>query len=200
MTEQQQFEVSGSYYEACNCEAICPCRRINGLPGGDSTYGNCDFLLNWNIINGRCGDVDVSGQAVAMAGQYHDDEEGSPWSVYLYVSQSASDAQLAALSQVFLGKLGGNLGFTGAITRVMGVRRADIVFDHTDGKQFVTVDNVAEARLDRVVAFDGTVSCGIPGHESPGKENVSTLHLKEAELEFAYRERCGFATDFTYKN
>jgi len=200
MAEPQKFKITGSYYEACNCDAICPCRRINNLAGGLSTYGNCDFLLNWNIIAGKSGATDLSGQAVAIAGQYHDDEDGSPWSVYIYISQSASDAQFEALSQIYQGKSGGNLGFTGAIARVLVIRRAQIRFDHTAGSQFVTIDDIAAARLDHVVEFDGTVSCGIPGHENPGIENVSSLHLKEAELAFAYRERCGFATDFAYMN
>jgi hypothetical protein len=33
--EMVPWRVSGSYLEACNCEAICPCRRIGGRAGGD---------------------------------------------------------------------------------------------------------------------------------------------------------------------
>ena len=42
------WRVAGSYFEACNCEAICPCRRQGGqkLTTG-STYGVCDFALSW---------------------------------------------------------------------------------------------------------------------------------------------------------
>jgi hypothetical protein len=29
------------YFESCNCDAICPCRRIDGVPGGRSTHGVC---------------------------------------------------------------------------------------------------------------------------------------------------------------
>ena len=35
------FCVAGIYLEACNCEAICPCRRIDGVAGGRSTHGVC---------------------------------------------------------------------------------------------------------------------------------------------------------------
>lgn len=200
MADTPSFLISGSYYEACNCDAICPCRRVNGIAKGPSTYGNCDFILSWNIIKGHGGDVSLDGLAVAIAGQYHDDEEGSPWSVYIYIDEAASDAQFAALSEIYQGKMGGNLGFTGEFGRVFGIRRAKISFDHAAGKQFMAIEGLVEARLDHEVDFDGTVSCGIPGHDHPGKENVSTLHLNEAELSFAYRERCGFATDFSYAN
>ena len=35
------WRIAGSYFESCNCEAICPCRKIDGVPGGRSTYDEC---------------------------------------------------------------------------------------------------------------------------------------------------------------
>jgi hypothetical protein len=46
------WRISGSYLEACNCEAICPCRRIGGRQGGRSTYGVCLGSLSWQIEEG----------------------------------------------------------------------------------------------------------------------------------------------------
>jgi len=45
--------ISGSYLEACNCQAICPCRRIDGNPGGRSSYGECLGALSWLVEEGR---------------------------------------------------------------------------------------------------------------------------------------------------
>ena len=28
------WQISGTYFESCNCDAICPCRRIDRTPGG----------------------------------------------------------------------------------------------------------------------------------------------------------------------
>ena len=47
MSLYMPWAVSGSYYEVCNCEAICPCRRHGARKGGRSTYGTCDFALSW---------------------------------------------------------------------------------------------------------------------------------------------------------
>jgi hypothetical protein len=47
----------GSYFESCNCDAICPCRRIDGVPGGRSTYGECLGVLSWVIEDGRADEV-----------------------------------------------------------------------------------------------------------------------------------------------
>jgi hypothetical protein len=45
--------IRGSYFESCNCDGICPCRRINGLPGGRSTHGVCMGVLSWLIEDER---------------------------------------------------------------------------------------------------------------------------------------------------
>ena len=73
------WQISGTYFESCNCEAICPCRRIDGIPGGRSTHGVCTGVLSWLIAEGRVDDVDLAGQPVALAMRYSDDEPGSPW-------------------------------------------------------------------------------------------------------------------------
>lgn len=200
MELSEKYHISGSYYEACNCDAICPCRRIDGVPGGRSTYGQCDFLLNWFIEAGHCGNVEISGISVCLAGRYHDDEAGSPWSVVIYIDETATPAQFDALAQIYQGKLGGNMGFTANISNVLATRRAAIKFSHRNGAEYVKIDDLASASVDHIFEFDGTVSCGIPGHESPGTESVSTLNVDDPDLSFSYEERCGFATTFSYKN
>jgi len=67
------WQISGSYLEACNCEAICPCRRIAGRPGGRSTYGECLGALSWIVEQGRAGDVDLADMGAVLAIRYHDD-------------------------------------------------------------------------------------------------------------------------------
>ena len=48
------YRVRGAYFESCNCEAICPCRKIGGVPGGRSTYGE---LLRRPLLGDRDGTV-----------------------------------------------------------------------------------------------------------------------------------------------
>src|SRR6202795_5146751 len=95
--------VAGSYFEACNCEAICPCRRQGGLKlTTGSTYGVCDFALSWRITEGRSGQLDLAGLSVVLAGSYRDNEPGKPWRVCLYVDEQATSAQREALTGIFL--------------------------------------------------------------------------------------------------
>src|SRR5436305_1235848 len=79
------WRIRGTYFESCNCDAICPCRRIDGAPGGRSTHGVCLGVLSWLIEDGNADGTDLSGMPVALASRYSDDEPGSPWTWILYV-------------------------------------------------------------------------------------------------------------------
>jgi hypothetical protein len=78
------YSVGGSYFESCNCDAICPCRMVDGVKGGRSTHGICMGALAW-LVEGRVGDLDVSGLAAVLVVRYDDDEDGSPWTIVLHM-------------------------------------------------------------------------------------------------------------------
>jgi len=54
------WRVRGSYFEACNCEAICPCRSVGGRPGGPSSFGECFGGLSWHVLDGHADGLDLS--------------------------------------------------------------------------------------------------------------------------------------------
>ena len=198
MSEASKWRVAGTYYESCNCEAVCPCRRLNGKPGGKSTFRLCQFLLSWGVVEGHADGVDLAGRSVAMAGFYDSDEKGSPWTVALYIDRSAGDAAFDALSEIFLGKRGGNILFTANIFDVIAVRRADIRLDHTKRRERISVQEFASAEVEKLADYEGTVTCGISGHDHPGEESVSRSRVTDQRLEWAYAGRCGFATGYDY--
>jgi len=196
-----QWEVSGSYFEACNCDVICPCRSVGGRPGGRSTHGICQFVLSWQVIQGHAGDVRLDGLGVVMAGWYDDDEPSSPWSVSLYVDDAATDAQYDAVADIFLGRAGGGTfdNFARAITKVHDVRRAQITLTHEPRRWGIKADTYVSVSATRSVESEETVACGIPGLDRPGQEVVSDdLRVKDGPLSWELYERCGFASDFHY--
>jgi len=95
-----QWSLRGSYFESCNCDAICPCRRIDGHAGGRSTHGVCMGLLSWVVAEGDAAGVDLGGLAVALACRYDDDEQGSPWSFVLYLDERGDEELHAELLRV----------------------------------------------------------------------------------------------------
>jgi hypothetical protein len=198
MAKAESWSVRGSYYESCNCQAVCPCRRLNGKAGGDSSYGLCQFLLSWDIHRGESGGVALAGRQVAMAGFYDDAVAGRPWTIKLYIDEGAPPAPFRELERIFLGKAGGNMPFTSNIATVIDVERAKISLVHAPGKEAIRVGRTGASAVVRRAAYEGQVSCGIPGHDHPGTEYVASLAVHDGPLQWDYEERCGFATDFHY--
>src|ERR1700676_4178933 len=160
------WQISGSYLEACNCEAICPCRRIDGVAGGRSTYGECLGALSWIVQEGRAGDVDLTDMRAVLANRYHDDEPGSPWSFALFVDARGDERQRHAMAEIFTGRLGGTpsrqFPWVFKDANLLGVEALDIEIDHTPGRGCFRAGSKVEVRV-REPAFDReTVTCVIP--------------------------------------
>lgn len=195
------WSLAGSYFEACNCDAICPCRRVGDRPGGRATHGVCQFALSWQVKSGHAGATRFDDLAVVMAGWYDEDEPRSPWSVCLYLDDRADEAQSEALAAIFLGRAGGSTfqNFAAAITRVHAVRRARIELDHHPRRWRIKADTYVTVSATTPVDAPDAVTCGIPGHDRSGTEVVSqTLTVDDGPLTWDLHERCGFASDFAY--
>src|SRR5260221_2939429 len=102
MTANSGWLIAGSYYESCNCIAVCPCRRLNGVPGGDSNYGLCQFILSWWIKHGQSRGMELAGLKIAMAGFYEDAVAGKPWTIKLFIDEVAEEEQFRELDRIFL--------------------------------------------------------------------------------------------------
>lgn len=197
------WRISGSYFESCNCDAICPCRKIDGAPGGRSTHGECLGVLSWLIEEGEADGVGLDGLPVAMATRYSDDEEGSPWSWILYVDANATEEQREAIEAIYSGRLGGDaekhFPWAWKASELVAVRPVEIEVEHSRRRQFLRVRDRVSVRIrDR---YDGpeTVTCVIPGHDREGEELVADeLVVEDGPLAFSYRGVCGYGSNFDY--
>ena len=122
------WRVSGTYYEVCNCEAICPCRRVGQMKGGKPTYDECDFVLSWRIIEGHTADTDLSNLFVVLSGTYSAIDPKELWRVMVYVDERGTDAQREMLQEIFLGRAGGTpfKNFANTISDVISVHSTRI--------------------------------------------------------------------------
>jgi hypothetical protein len=178
------WRLSGTYLEVCNCEAICPCRRIDGISGGRSTYGECEGALSWRILEGELDGLDVSELGVVLALWYSDDEARSPWSWILYLDERADAGRRAALEDVFTGRRGGT-----------PVSQFPWAFKPSN------LLHVVPSRIARPFETQSPVTCIIPGHHRTGREVVAErLEVHDGQLDFAYSGRCGYEATFEYSS
>jgi len=196
------WSVAGSYYEVCNCEAICPCRRSGGRKGGRPSYELCDFAVSWWIKQGRAGAIDLADLKVVMVGRWERTPE-NPWHVTLYVDDRATPAQKDALAAVFLGRAGGSpaRSYAANIVEVHAVKSARIDLDHTPVRERIEVAPYLTVRTREAVPHDFSVTCGIPGHEHPGQEiRAELFRYEDPPYDWDVRGKCGFATNFAYSS
>ena len=200
--DRVKWSVEGTYFEACNCLPICPCRQIGGREGGPSSFDSCDFALSWWIHRGHFGDLELNARQVVMVGSYRDVDPGSPWTVALFIDDHAHAAQHAALADIFLGRAGGTptRNYAPAIATVAGVHSADIALDHRRHHWRIRVEGHVDVRADEDVDSPEPVACGIPGLDHPGQEvRTATLNVDSNPLVWEWSDRCGFATNFAYR-
>ena len=192
-----------TYFESCNCEAICPCRRTDGVPGGRSTYGECTGILSWVIEHGTSHDVALDDLSVALAVRYHDDEEGSPWSFVMYVDARADQRQHEELVGIFTGALGGDalnhFPWAWKSSVRLAVRPVEIEVSHEPRRQWLRIRDHVSVRISDAYAGPETVSCVIPGHEERGEELIADeVVVDDGALQFELRGNCGYSARFGY--
>jgi hypothetical protein len=197
------WHIRGTYFESCNCDVICPCRRVDGVPGGRSTHGECMGVLSWLIEEGALGDTDLAGVPVAMVIRYSDDEPGSPWTWILYLDAAASEEQRAALEGIFTGRHGGDaeahFPWTWKDSTLVAIRSVGFEVDHTRRRQMLRIRDRVSVRIRDRHAGDETVSCIISGHDRTGEELVADeLTVEDDALRFSFRGTCGYGSTFDY--
>ena len=175
----------------------------DGIPGGRSTHGICYGALAWLVEDGRVGNVDVTSLKVVLTIRYDDDELASPWTIVLHVDTDGDERQRAALTDLFLGRLGGP--HVGVLPWVKKARhlvhvRVDAIELEPEGDGYrLTVDETVRLRATRRFESDAAVRCGIPGYDEPGRELVAEeLAVKDDPFDWELAGNCAFASRFAY--
>lgn len=121
------YQLSGSFYEACDCYAVCPC-----WTGGDPDDGHCTGVFAWEIDEGTVDGVEVAGlRAVSVS--YHAGFRGDDarQRVVLFIDEAATLKQSEALQDLFAGSLGGPLRELAALMgELLDVQMANILIRH----------------------------------------------------------------------
>jgi hypothetical protein len=179
---------------------------VHRRPSGPSTYGTCYGTLSWHIHEGHAGEIDLSDLIVVISLRYFDNVKPTThWEVICYVDDRASDEQLAALSDIFLGRAGGSVPrrYGKAIGEVHAVRRARITVEHVKARKRIDVVGYLNVEAEGEASEPGDVRCGIPGYAHPGTELFGdSLRSDDEPLRWAVigKRNAAFASDFDYRS
>jgi len=203
MTTATKWNLTGTYFESCDCEIACPCIFLRPP---NTENGDCNVLITWNIENGSFGDTDVSGLKVAMAAHAPGLMIDGNWKVALYLDENASESQQAALGQIFGGQAGGVFEiFAGFISEILGVGTASIEYSADGKNRSVKVGNIAEAAIEGIEGLDGAdvtisgnplgVSLGVPAVVATSTVNKFNDH----GMTWDFSGKNGYYSDFSYE-
>jgi hypothetical protein len=193
--------VTGSYFEACNCETACPCVFLS-----PPTTGDCTALVGWHIDTGNHHGVSLDGMNAALAVHSPGLMVETAWRAALYLDDRASEEQAAALGAVFSGAAGGHPAVLGAhIGEVMGVMAAPISFEIDGSSRAMRIGEVADVKI-MAIAGQGGEQVTINNHPlciGPGFEAVAARseHLRYTDhgYEWELSGKNGIFSPFSYK-
>ena len=96
------YRVRALSVEACNCALGCNCYF-----GGTPNEGICEFVIGYDIQEGRLGDVDLRGVRAVVAAKYPNAIHEGHGHALLFVDQGARPEQVTALVTILSGQAGG---------------------------------------------------------------------------------------------
>ncbi len=145
------WNVKGTYMEACNCEALCPC-EVASPP----TAGFCTVLVGFHIESGRRGDVPLDGlNAVKMIHSPGDMGKGQ-WKQGFYIDERATAPQREAMTAIFTSKPGGAFASSAAaVATDLGVRFVPITLEANGKQRKLRVSGIADAEVTAIAGMGG---------------------------------------------
>jgi hypothetical protein len=104
-TETRQrttYRVRAQSVEACSCAHGCNCQF-----GGTPNEGICEFVIGYEVEDGRFGDVDLRGFRAVVAAKYPNAIHEGHGHVVLFVDERARPDQVSAFATILSGQAGG---------------------------------------------------------------------------------------------
>ena len=144
MTTQTQWQITGDYFENCNCDVVCPCLISPNAPmTSQPTAGTCEVALAFHIDSGNYGNISLDGLNIGMIARTPGPMAHGNWSVAVYLDDRADQQQSQALQAIFTGSAGGPIShLTPLISTVLGVKTVPITFHKQGKRRSVEIPNI----------------------------------------------------------
>lgn len=194
------WKLEGTYFEACNCDAACPCVFLSA-----PTTGECTVFIGWHIDKGRVGEVALDGLNVARAIYTPGHMLEVPWTAALYLDDTANEGQTDALTRIFTGTLGGSPSkLASHIVTDLGVRSLPIKYVANGKKRSVSIPNVADIEIAAIVGqgegevtISGHPLCVAPGYPAVASRSSHFVYADHG-MSWDINEKTGFFSPFVY--
>ena len=145
------WNLSGSYFETCSCDVICPCTASLSL---GATKDRCKVVLVFNVKSGEVEGTDVSGLTVAAVADTPKVMSEGNWRLGVVIDADASDEQAEKLGGVFSGALGGPMEALGPLVgENLGMERQPIEVREEGLTHSVRIGDQVDFEIEDIVPF-----------------------------------------------
>lgn len=176
------WQISGEYMETCNCTFLCPCIPSN--LAAQPTEGDCQAAIAMRIDKGAKDGVKLDGVSFIVMLHSPGVMGAGNMTVGLVIDESASDAQVEAISAIATGAVGGPMASLAPLVgKIAGVERRRIQFDMDGMKRAVRAGDLVDQ------ACEGVPSASVPG-QAIAVDN--TAHPVNSRLNLAKATRSVF--------
>lgn len=145
------WKIEGDYFEACNCDTVCPCVFL-----GNPDQGECDVIVAWHIAKGRFGNTSLDGlNVVAVFHTPGNMFTGPKWKAALYLDERAGKEQADALGKIYSGQAGGFFSVVaGLFGEIVGVRSVPIKFEMAGKRRTLHVPAAIDLTIEGIEGAD----------------------------------------------
>lgn len=144
-----QWKISGDYFEACNCDSVCPC-PTSGM-AARPTKGSCDAGLVFHVERGAHGPTTLDGLNFAVLLHTPGPMIAGNWTVGLIVDERATAAQREALAAIGSGQGGGPMGALGPLVgNFAGVEAKAIRIERDGMRRSVLIPGVLDLAVEGI--------------------------------------------------
>jgi FtsP/CotA-like multicopper oxidase with cupredoxin domain len=196
------YQLHGTFYEACDCNVICPCWL-----GGDPDEGECTGVFAWEVEQGMIDEVDVSGLRAVSVSQHLGPREEAKQRVVIFLDERATRQQADAMAAAFSGRLGGPLQQLADIlgellaveTAAIDLRREGRLTTLTVGHHIRIEGSTREGPSGRSVTLnDGRLSDVLGARAEVGASGRFRVGLADHGFEVDLRGRSTMSGRFSY--
>jgi hypothetical protein len=191
------WNISGSYFETCSCDVVCPCTASLSL---GATRDRCNATLVFNVKDGEVDGTDVSGLTVAAVADTPKVMSEGNWRLGVVIDGAASDEQAEKLGQVFSGALGGPMEALGPLVgENLGVERLPIEVQEEGLKHSVQIGDQVDFEIEDVVPFgsESGEPARITGIFHPAGSELTVSRATRSSINafgIQYEGRSGFSS------
>ncbi len=136
--------VKAESIEACNCQHGCNC-QFAGYPN----EGKCEFIVGYEVKDGKFGNVSLKGVRAVVAAKYPKAIHEGHGHVVLFIDDKASQEQVNVFATILSGKMGGMPweALAGTIEHFDGPVRKPVEIRIAGERSQVRVPGAVELRL-----------------------------------------------------